>query len=253
VTVCGLQAFTEAELSPEGNGTWSGADNITFSNPGDLFTEVNSSIYGSYPVTFTDSRCLNDGVSQTFTFVEQPTVEVLLNPDFCIELDSLIISTSVSGNNSGLYLWSITGEDAPNIVDQNDSLFFGPETFVPLEMYTLTVQVFDNFGVCNVATGSNSFEATWCTYTVPNIITPNGDGMNDSFMIQYIQYFPGTHMRIFNRWGNVVFDQLNFDQFQTTTQGWVPEDLTAGTYFYEITIPHVGKVETGNLTIVKKQ
>jgi len=253
VTICGLQAFTEAELSPEGNGTWSGADNITFSNPGDLFTEVNSSTYGPYEITFTDSRCSDDGVSQTFTFVEQPTVEVLLNPDFCIELDSLIITTSVSGNNSGLYLWSITGEDAPTIVDQNDSLFFGPETFVPLEMYTLTVQVFDNFGVCNVAAGSNNFEATWCTYTVPNIITPNGDGMNDSFMIQYIQYFPGTHMRIFNRWGNVVFDQLNFDKFQTTTQGWVPEELTAGTYFYEISIPHVGKVETGNLTIVKKQ
>ncbi len=253
VTICGLQAFTQANLSPDGNGTWSAADNITFSNPGDLFTEVNSGTYGSYPITFTDSRCPDDGVSQTFTFVEQPTVQVLLNPDFCVELDSLIISTSASGSNSGLYLWSVTGEAAPNIVDQNDSLFFGPETFVPLETYTFQVQIFDDFGVCDVATGSNSFEATWCTYNIPNVITPNGDGMNDSFIIQHIQYFPGTHMRIFNRWGNVVFDQSNFDQFQTATQGWRPDDLTAGTYFYEISIPHVGKVETGNLTIVKDQ
>lgn len=252
-TVCGLNAFADVTLAPEGNGTWSSiASVMSFDMPNELSTGVNSSEYGVYPATFTDSRCPNDGVTHIFRFVEQPVIDILpQNPDFCVELDSLIISTNVSGSFNGNYFWDIIGPESPQIIHLDDSLFFGPETFVPLEVYQINVQIFDAFGVCNVATGTTSFETVWCTYDIPNVITPNGDGMNDLFVINGIEYFPETHLTIFNRWGNVVFDQANYDQYQLENQGWRPEDVSGGTYFYELRLPQVQKLETGNITILK--
>jgi gliding motility-associated-like protein len=254
-TLCGLETLqpVNVELSPEGNGVWtSTAENITFSDPTGLSTFITSSQYGGFPVMFTDSRCPDDGLELNFQFVEQPTVEVLpQNPEFCLELDSLIITTNVSGNNTGDFFWNISGEGSQPVFSQNDSLFFGPESFLPLEVYTVQVQIFDNFGVCNVASGSMTFDGLWCTYTIPNVITPNGDGQNDRFMIEFMEYFPGTQLTIFNRWGNVVFDQSNYDQYQVMNNGWDPEDLSAGVYFYELKVPQVREVVSGNLTIIR--
>lgn len=254
-TLCGLETLqpVEVSLSPEGSGQWtSSAPNISFSAPNELSTFISSTQYGGYPVTFTDSRCPEDGLELNFQFVEQPTVEVLpQNPDFCVDLDSLIVTTNVTGNNTGDFFWNITGEGGGPVFSQNDSLFFPPESFMPLEVYTIQVQIFDNFGVCNVASGSMTFDGVWCTYNIPNVISPNGDGQNDRFVIEFMEYFPGTQLTIFNRWGNVVFDQTNYDRYQVENNGWDPEDLSEGVYFYELKVPQVREVVSGNLTIIR--
>jgi gliding motility-associated-like protein len=44
---------------------------------------------------------------------------------------------------------------------------------------------------------------------IPNVITPNGDGKNDTFFITGLQ--PETSVQIFNRWGNLVFDASEYE------------------------------------------
>ena len=39
-----------------------------------------------------------------------------------------------------------------------------------------------------------------------DIVTPNGDGLNDVFVIRGIEQFPNNTMRIYNRWGVLVYD-----------------------------------------------
>ncbi len=63
-----------------------------------------------------------------------------------------------------------------------------------------------------------------------NGFSPNGDGMNDFFVIQGIQAFPNNKLMIFNRWGNRVFEAVNY---QNDWDGkWDGNDLPDGTYFY---------------------
>lgn len=61
---------------------------------------------------------------------------------------------------------------------------------------------------------------------VPTIITPNGDGKNDTFTIPNLGSFPGSRLLIFNRWGNEVYRSENYKNT------WSGEGLTEGTYYY---------------------
>ncbi|MBO9733008.1 MAG: gliding motility-associated C-terminal domain-containing protein [Chitinophaga sp.] len=61
---------------------------------------------------------------------------------------------------------------------------------------------------------------------IPNAITPNGDGVNDVFVISGLEQYPENELTILNRWGNHVFEQKGY------TQNWSGKGLNEGTYFY---------------------
>lgn len=65
---------------------------------------------------------------------------------------------------------------------------------------------------------------------MPSGFTPNGDGNNDAFVVRGIDAFPDNQLTVFNRWGNVVFDQLHYanDWHGENQQG---QQLPDGTYF----------------------
>lgn len=64
-------------------------------------------------------------------------------------------------------------------------------------------------------------------FKIPNVITPNGDGKNDTFRIGGLGLYPENTMVIFNRWGNEVFHSNGSYQ-----DNWTGEGLNAGTYYY---------------------
>ena len=70
---------------------------------------------------------------------------------------------------------------------------------------------------------------------VPEIFTPNGDGKNDGFVIKNIENYPNNKLKIFNRWGNMVYQKdsyLNeFDGFANTGDAAGKAKLPAGTYY----------------------
>ncbi|MBS1568484.1 MAG: choice-of-anchor L domain-containing protein [Bacteroidetes bacterium] len=65
---------------------------------------------------------------------------------------------------------------------------------------------------------------------MPSGFTPNGDGNNDAFVVHGIDAFPDNQLTVFNRWGNVVYDQLHYsnDWRGENQQG---RQLPDGTYF----------------------
>ncbi len=66
--------------------------------------------------------------------------------------------------------------------------------------------------------------------TIPTIMTPNGDGMNDALYINCLTQYPNSTISIFNRWGDEVYYSENYqNNWEGTFQG---EDLPVGTYFY---------------------
>ena len=254
---CGPEnPYQQVTITPEGSGFWSSSSNaISFDTPNEVYTKVFTDQYGTFPITYTDNRCLDDGYTRQLTFVEQPVVKITPQyPDFCLESDSLKLVASVNGSHNGDFLWAITSNSGSVGVDndQDNKQLYPPETFDPLEIYTFMVTVYDAYGVCPAADTSVAFEGKACVYNIPNVISPNGDGKNDKFQIQFIESFPSTRLRIYNRWGNVIFEQDDYDRYQEETGGWAPDkDLAPGVYFYELSIPYANKIETGNLTILE--
>ncbi len=60
----------------------------------------------------------------------------------------------------------------------------------------------------------------------PNVITPNGDGKNERFVIGGLEKYPGSALYIYNRWGNMVYQSKDYHN------DWNGSALNDGTYYY---------------------
>lgn len=65
---------------------------------------------------------------------------------------------------------------------------------------------------------------------IPDILTPNGDGVNDVLFIEGIHRFPANELYIYNRWGREIFAAENYENNWDAT--WQGKPLPNGTYFY---------------------
>ncbi len=99
-------------------------------------------------------------------------------------------------NDEGLYTSIYAGESSISVVDQCD-------IYVELEI------VIED-----------------CSMIIPNVFTPNQDGMNDYFRIEGIESYPNSSLIVYNRWGNLVFQS---DNYQNNWDGYL---ASQGTYFY---------------------
>lgn len=83
---------------------------------------------------------------------------------------------------------------------------------------------------------------------VPDVFTPNGDGINDTWRIIGIEAYPDIEIKIFNRWGSMVFygKGSNQNPFDGTYQG---EALSTGTYTYTIQATPDGHIDRGAVII----
>lgn len=80
-----------------------------------------------------------------------------------------------------------------------------------------------------------------CGVVASKGVSPNGDGENDFWYIEGIEGYPNNHVKIFNRWGNLVFERMGYDNEEVTWFGQaegalvlVGSDVPDGTYFYLI-------------------
>ena len=77
-----------------------------------------------------------------------------------------------------------------------------------------------------------------CLITVYNGFTPDGDGINDNWIIENIENYPTNTVSIFNRWGNKIWSTTNYDNTSNLWNGKHTNGntLPSGTYFYVIEI-----------------
>ena len=89
-----------------------------------------------------------------------------------------------------------------------------------------------------------------------NVFTPNDDGINDRWTIPYADLFENLEIKIFNRWGALVWTAKGTE----AAKGWDGKskngkDLPVGTYYYVINFNVEGtskwKPIKGSVTIVK--
>ena len=96
-----------------------------------------------------------------------------------------------------------------------------------------------------------AFEDCEISLTIPNIFTPNADGMNDLFSL-YGENINSINIRILNRWGQLVFESNDINNsWNGKTQS--EKDCPTGTYFYTIVARNKqrSKVFNGTITLLK--
>ncbi|RYF80579.1 MAG: T9SS type B sorting domain-containing protein, partial [Chitinophagaceae bacterium] len=84
---------------------------------------------------------------------------------------------------------------------------------------------------------------------VPNTFSPNGDGINDRWVITNLADYPGAKVEIFNRWGQQVFLSYGYNRAWDGT--YLNKPLPLATYYYVITLNNGFKPVTGSVTIIK--
>lgn len=93
----------------------------------------------------------------------------------------------------------------------------------------------------------------------PNVITPNGDGVNDMFAIKNLNPELPNILTIYNRWGKKVYEMENYQTYAkdeviyNKENGFAGENLSDGVYFY--TFHYVGYAHAvdyhSTLTIIR--
>lgn len=151
-------------------------------------------------------------------------------------LSNVSISNNViicAGENTQLmagggkdYQWSPAGSlNNPNISNP---------VAAPVTTTIYTVVIKDNYGC--TASASVTVTVLCDTLEIPNGFSPNGDGINDVFVIDGIERFAGNVLFIYNRWGNLVYKKKEYanewDGRANVNGVMFGEELPNGTYYY---------------------
>jgi len=104
----------------------------------------------------------------------------------------------------------------------------------PLTATTYTYGAVDINGCSSVITFTVGIDEN-CNVIIYNGFTPNGDGINDFWVIDNIDKYTNNKVFIYNRWGNEIFSTSNYNN---TTNVWDGKAngqvITSGTYFFVI-------------------
>jgi gliding motility-associated-like protein len=87
---------------------------------------------------------------------------------------------------------------------------------------------------------------------MPNAFSPNGDGLNDIFKIENLRFDKLTEFRIFNRYGQMVFETLNPEKGWDGTQGGKPAATDVYFYTVKLTLPDgTERAFKGEVTLIR--
>ncbi len=205
-----------------GNG-YSGQDSVShvLALSGDSIVTINYSCYAS-----------SDGcVSDTLVF----PVYVIPNPssNFVPSENPGVIETEVNFVNTSSstvgpinsYEWIVNN----NSISSSEGLEY-------------TFDVPGIYPICLISTDMYACVDTLCTefLVVPaeisniNVITPNGDDINEVLSFEYLEFYSNNTLQVFNRWGNLVFSKENY------TNDWDASGMEDGVYFYILKIHDTG-------------
>lgn len=88
---------------------------------------------------------------------------------------------------------------------------------------------------------------------IAQAITPNGDGINDTWVIYNIENFPNNEIRVYNRWGKEVFAARNYKNDWDGTYRDMSSALPdSSSYLYQIDLDGDGTVDEQGWLIIKQ-
>lgn len=191
---------------------------------------------GVYTVTVTDSYGCLKSREVTITEPQPITVTPSVTPCSCPDSEDGAVNLVISGGNS------------PYLVIWSDG-FTGPaRTALKPGLYTAVITDHSNCG--STVTAEVDFSFSFGCLVIPQVITPNNDGYNDLWQIRNIELYPDAEVRIFNRWGKLVFSTRNLaDNPWNGTIGGKP--VPTDSYHYILYLNDGSKPRSGVISVIR--
>ncbi|TSJ43706.1 PKD domain-containing protein [Mucilaginibacter corticis] len=236
IVLCQNDAPVNIIATPSTNGT------STFSGTGITSAGVfDPKVSGAGSFTINYSFVDNTGCTYTTSFkvsvTAMPTISMEATAGV-FEGGQLKLNPTITGNNL-TYSWSPT-------TGISDATIANP-VFMPAENTTYTLTVTSSGSGCS-ATAQVTISVLK-NIIVPNTFTPNNDGINDTWEIQYLNTYPGATVDVFNRYGAKVFSSIGYPK--PWDGKWHGADLPFGVYYYIINTKSGRKLMSGSVTIVR--
>ena len=181
-------------------------------NTGELGNSIVVKEAGTYWISLVDYECPSQSDSVDVGFIEDP--ELIYNLDTLIcDHEELVISHStydITWHNEN-------GQDFTSIIE--NGYYWGSYQIENCLFYTDTIY-------------AQFVDCTPCSYYIPNVISPNFDGINDEFKVVFSNScnIEDIEMTLYDRWGNLVCNSN-----ENVWDGLVNNKLVAnGVYVYSI-------------------
>ena len=235
--------FTNATLDAVQGCVWAFGDGDTattcdpshvYDSPGayDVSLTITTSDGCTYDTTYQDLVVVSGVPMAAFTADPQPAT-----------VDNTEISfTDQSTGGAVAWAWDLDTIPPFSSTDSNPTVTFPP---IPGD-YPVVLVVTNAEGCTDTLRSLIRVESNG-EITLPNVFTPNGDGVNDRFLP--FEAYPGRwQLTIFSRWGTEVFSTTNI------IQGWSGKDASAGTYYWVLQPldGQRGMGRTGHVTLLDK-
>jgi len=240
VCVGGSFIFTDNSNSLDGTTTqwnWTMDDGNANNTPSFTYTYATPRTYNVSLFVFNSYGCRSTTATTPVTVHPYPVVDA--GPDrFVLEDGTITLQPTVTGNDL-TYLWT------PNLYFQGSSAIKNPVIKgVNDQNYLLTVTA---RGGCTAS--DMVFVKVLRKPIIPNIFSPNGDGIHDKWEIEFLDTYPGCVVQIYNRYGQVV------KRFEGYTDPWDGKingkDAPVGTYYYIIEPKNGRQPITGFVDIIR--
>jgi gliding motility-associated-like protein len=185
---------------------------------------------------FTTAAGCSAVAGQTIIVYPKPTADA--GPDRTVlEGGSITLEGSGTGNNIS-YLW------LPDSAMDNNKIATPKVSPANDILYTLLVTSADG-----CVDSSHVLVTVLKKPVVPNAFSPNGDGINDTWVIKYLDTYPGADISVFNRYGQLVYHNTGYTKAWDGTYNGKP--LPVATYYWIID-PKNGRAQmSGSVTIIR--
>ena len=173
----------------------------------------------------------SDSILVTLNIPLPLTVDAGIDKTVCPDDVVNLSVTTTGGAQPFIYSWISTGSDTVSSSGTPNTTVFATSS----TLYTITVT--DDCGNTQNDQVSVNVEQS-CLLSIPNIITPDGKGaaINETFFIDNLNRFPVSSLVIYSRWGNKIFEELNYQN------NWNGNKYADGTYYYVLTVPSSGQI-----------
>ena len=201
---------------------------------------INGLAPGAYSVTVTDAN----GCTATVTVdIIEPAV---------LTVTATVVDAMCPDTNEGEIELNIIGGIQPYTISWSDHGGFTTQTRTDLYPGTYSVVVSDANG-CRASTSVDvGYTGSYGCLIIPDIITPNGDGHNDEWIIRNIDMYPEAEVFIYSRWGRLVYRTKNISENPWNGQYRGSEDLMpTDSYHYILHLNDGSKPRSGVISVIR--
>jgi len=188
-------------------------DSVTFTLPGLGEGQILITV-------FDESGCsLEEQLDVVPAIITDMVLETFSSPESCWnEQDGTATVAVLNGTPPISYEWNDDNQQTtPTAIGLSPNIQY-------------TVVVTDSIG-CTLST-SVFVEPTIGCFFIANALTPNGDGVNDFWVLGGLEYFPTANIQVFNRWGQIVFESKGYSSpWEGRYKG---ENLPVADYYFII-------------------